>query len=99
MTGPPAARGAGDEPAATAAGRGGGGGEARRAAAAGTGRGGDQHVFDRGGAVVFGGEGQRMIDVIGELRLVLLRLAEAVERVRRWTSCGCRRSTKPLSAI
>jgi hypothetical protein len=60
---------------------------------------GDQHVFDRGGAVVFGGEGPRMIDVIGELRLVLLRLAEAVERVRRWTSCGCRRSTKPLSAI
>lgn len=53
----------------------------------------------RAPAVVFGGEGQRMIDVIVELRLVLLRLAEAVERVRRWTSCGCRRSTKPLSAI
>ena len=60
---------------------------------------GNQYILDGGSAVVFCGERQRMIDVIGELRLVLLRLAEAVERVRRWTSCGCRRSTKPLSAI
>jgi len=42
---------------------------------------GNQHVLDRGNAVVFCGERQRMIDVMGELRFVLLFLAEPVERV------------------
>ena len=42
---------------------------------------GNQHILDRRDAVVLRGERKRMVDVIGERRLVLLLLAEPVEGV------------------
>ena len=41
----------------------------------------DQHILDRGDAVVLRGERERMVDVMGERRLVMLLLAESVESV------------------
>ena len=52
-------------------------GDARRQAAAQR----DQHILHRGDAVVLRGERERMVDVMGERRLVMLLLAKPVESV------------------